>query len=173
MTPAPIVCDDGSRSRFSSAEGVVSEEQTQQLAYVVQEIHWRYNDSWNYETDEGDGPMGWPTRAFTSREAAEAHRREKELADRAVENPFNFGGRWCDLSTKYDTKSLLALVREMGLPEPRVYAEGWDASLDEWRDWWPGRDGGLTAEQADRLWDALDRVAFYEVVEVALEGGRP
>jgi hypothetical protein len=145
-----------------------------EVVYVVQEINWRYNDE-HYHTDEGEadgGPVGYPLHAFTSREKAEAHRLRKELEQRPKENPFSFGGRWADLSTAHRPESLLALVRELGLPEPRGYDGMHEALLRDWEEWYYRlkKAGGLSAEQAERFWEALDLVTHFEVVEVRLGG---
>lgn len=150
----------------------MSEPVAPKVVYVVQEINWRFNDSWYYREDEGDGPMGWPLAAFVDRGKAESHRREKEREARAGENPFGFGEVLSDLSTTHpDNDSLLALVREMGLPLPRAYERKGRLHLQDWEDWWEGREKEMSREQTERVWDAMDKVNFFEVTELPLGGG--
>src|SRR5262249_39803006 len=126
-----------------------------------------------YRNDD-DGSVGWPTQAFRTAEKAEAHRLQMEREARDGENPFRFGNRWSLLSTTHDRDSMLALVRHLGLPEPRGYGGVGEPSLQDWEGWWSARKkAGLSDEQAERIWEALDRVTFYEVVPLRLGGDAP
>jgi hypothetical protein len=151
----------------------VSETVAPKVVYVVQEITWRFNDMWFYREDEGDGPFGYPIEAFTDRAKAESHRREKERQARKGENPFGYGEGLDDLSTTHTTdESMAALAQELGQPLPRSYGSGGYFSLQNWEDWWEWREKQLSPEQAERVWDAMDRVTFFEVLELPL-GGKP
>ena len=151
----------------------MSEPLEPKVVYVVQQINWRFNDMWYYRDDDG-GPVGWPTHAFTTRDKAERHRRDKEREARAGENPFGYGEKLSELSTTHrDDASLAALVRELGLAAPRGVDERGYFSLQNWEDWWDWQKKGMTAQQAERIWEAMDRVTFFEIVQLQLGGDRP
>ncbi|MFO0840783.1 MAG: hypothetical protein U0797_00065 [Gemmataceae bacterium] len=42
----------------------------------------------------------------------------------------------------------------------------YDRVARKWRDWWDRNHGRMTAWQRDQVWEALDKVRFYEVVEL-------
>jgi hypothetical protein len=50
---------------------------------------------------------------------------------------------------------------------PRTF--DWQSASD-WQCWWDDHADELTPEQRRGIWEALDRLHFYEVVPVELEG---
>lgn len=42
----------------------------------------------------------------------------------------------------------------------------YDRVAGKWRDWWDRQHGRMTAWQRDQVWEAMDKVRFYEVVEL-------
>lgn len=119
--------------------------------------------------------------AFKQLAAAECFRLECE-AVRAlpvvVGNPFHLGAG-DDLSdlTSLPDKILGDWVREVGLePPPKVRRPNgrgghWPATPRkwEWAVWWRERCERMTMEQRARVYRALDRVNFLEIIELELE----
>jgi hypothetical protein len=147
-----------------------------QKVFVVQELNWRYIGRGDpYVLDEGR--PGKPVKVFVDRDRADAFCRDLNRQKRGV-NPFRYQPEPTDGSylDQYATKgedALLAFVRSEGLTPPvrdsdpakdyhGLYGEPWVL-------WWEGHRKGWDDGLVERLWDALDRVRFYEVVEVALE----
>ncbi|HEY1191194.1 MAG TPA: hypothetical protein VGE74_26400 [Gemmata sp.] len=97
--------------------------------------------------------------AFTDRTAAEARRRELDRTARSYSNPFDSGTpeKLSSDSAERFWQALTAL--NFHLPERD----------QEWRDWWEVLCAGTTAEQRDALWDTLDDLHYFDVIEVPLE----
>jgi hypothetical protein len=147
---------------------------TPQKVYVVQEFNWRFTARGDpYVLDEGR--PGTPVKVFLDRDRASAFCRDLNREKRGV-NPFCYqpeptDGSYLDQYATMGEDALLALVRSEGLIPPvrdsdpsnrGLYEEPWVKWWEEHRKEW---DDGLV----ERLWDALDRVRFYEVVEVTME----
>jgi hypothetical protein len=143
--------------------------------YVVQEIAWRFTARGDpYVLD--DGRPGRPVKAFLDRDRADAHCRELTRQRQRKENPFCYqpeetSGSYLDQYASRGEAAFLALLRSEGRT-PAVRAPDPSQRLfpEPWVTWWaeargPDRDGRLT----QRLWDALDRVRFYEVIELDVE----
>jgi hypothetical protein len=149
---------------------------TPQTVYVVQELNWRFTARVDPEVLD-EGRPGKPVKAFGDRDRASAFCRDLNRQKRGV-NPFRYRpepthGSYLDQYATRGEDALLALVRSEGLTPPvrdadpskdyhGLYGEPW---VIWWEEHWEGWDDRL----GERLWDALDRVRFYEVVEVALE----
>src|SRR6516165_3732767 len=79
-------------------------------AYVVQPVHWEYNDEYYYRLDGGTDELGDEysdvpaQRTFLSRKKAEAWRRRREEEARGDQSPFDYGAAWGDLDD-YSTLS--------------------------------------------------------------------
>jgi hypothetical protein len=144
--------------------------------YVVQEFNWRFTARGDpYVLDEG--APGRPVRAFVEQGSAAAYCRDLNHQKRGV-NPFRYSpeptsGSYLDQYTTMGEDAFLALVRSEGLippvrdPDPSKDYHGLYG--EPWVIWWDKHSEKWDDRLVERLWDALDRVRFYEVVEVALE----
>lgn len=141
---------------------------TPQPGFVVQELSWRFRAR-GLPLVLDDGRPGKPVRAFAERGRAAAHCRQLNLRRRATENPFRYmpeatGGSFFDQYTTRGAAAFPALVRAEGLTPPAHAGEDELASV--WADWWDEHRQEWDDRLVGRLWDALDRLSFYEVVEV-------
>ncbi len=145
-------------------------------AYVVQQVHWEYNDEYYYrldgETGElGDGDEGGPApqRTFLSRKKAEAWWRRREEEAREDQSPFDYGALGGDLEdySSLSPAEFLDRMRAFGVSPPSFSENG--RLPDSLWEWWEREVAGMTAEQRSAVWDALDRVRFYEIVETTIE----
>jgi hypothetical protein len=131
--------------------------------YTLRRINWRKTDR-----DVGGGPApegiyGWlrlpgsvRVATFADADAAESERRRLEGEAQAVINPFRCGSSLTE-QTSLDEGRLCDWLLDHGLTPPA--AEGRD-----WVRWYEGL-AVLDDYQRARIWEALDRVRFYEVVE--------
>jgi hypothetical protein len=122
--------------------------------YIVHYTNWAYNDQWHYETDGG---LGEPIKAFTSREKAEAHRRELELT--RAHDEFDQYSRWSsdEPSLEYwigkkGEEDFVKLLAKIGAP-PRTAEESW-------QDWL--KRAQLTKEHLVAIWEHFG-ISFYTV----------
>ena len=146
--------------------------ETQPL-YIVQRIEWNYSDEWFYQ--DGDTPL----KAFADRDAAERFRQEKENAARAelLENPAAEDGVWnANIGATFgDWESMSSLTqdefrqraREIVLrdfPSQQVNGQRWVETWDS--DWWRDAWAALSPDRTALLWNLLDRLRFFEIVEI-------
>jgi hypothetical protein len=137
---------------------MASTKQSTRKAYLIQESGWGYSDEYYYRGSRDDQVIT----AFSTRARAEADQRQRELEARLGKNPFEWGSFW---STSRIPEEFRRFVeQELGLPPPE-FAHG----CYQWMDWWSNHQGQMTGEQRTRIWDAMDLVHFYEVVEIEVE----
>ncbi len=132
-------------------------EQATRKVYLIQESGWDYSDEYYYRGSTDDHVVT----AFSTRSKAEAYQREKELEARLDKNPFEWGSFW---STSRTEEEFVRFVKELGLAAPEH-----EHGCYQWMNWWDDANGGMTAEQKTRIWDAMDLVHFFEVVELEVE----
>jgi hypothetical protein len=132
---------------------------TTRKAYLIQESGWAYNDEYYYRGSRDDQVIT----AFSSRAKAEAFQRKKEQQARQGKNPFEWGSMWSTSRTEEEFRQFVE--QELGLPPPE-FAHG----CYQWMNWWDAHVRELTAEHTTRIWDAMDLVHFYEVIEIEVEG---
>lgn len=124
--------------------------------FVVQRMHWQYNDNWYDPLPHGETLKG-----FRRREAAEAWRQKMEEEWRADsdawKNPFKYASleHWEQL-TSLTMSEFALLVADMGVDPP--LAE-WP-----WADWWDN----LTNTEIRDVSTLLDRFRFFVIVEIPL-----
>jgi hypothetical protein len=147
-----------------------------QKVFVVQELNWRFTARGEPDVLD-EGRPGKPVKVFVDRDRADAFCRDLERQKRGV-NPFRYqpdptDGTYLDQYATRGEDALLAFVRSEGLTPPirdsdpsRNYH---GLNGEPWVIWWDEHCQGWDDRLRERLWDALDRVRFYEVVEVALE----
>jgi hypothetical protein len=149
--------------------------------YTVQTVAWEYNDEY-YDRDdrtfdpklyrEGDEAFRTdpiPVQSFLTRRKAEAHLMTMERERRADLNPFDYGGHGADLR-EYSTLPFQVFeerLRVLGVEPPEFDRRGRCAG-GLWN-WWAEQCQGLNAELRNAVWDALDRVRFYQVVPMRVE----
>jgi len=116
----------------------------------------------------GCSNSGRPLLALHSREKAigEAERLEREA--RKVLPPFHVSRpeKWSSLGLV----GLVARLQELGLrdlPDPKTVGHG---AARLFRHWWDEHGGELSAEQVEAVWELLDLVELYQVVEVPAKG---
>jgi hypothetical protein len=89
-------------------------------------------------------------------EAAKACR-EMNQKVRARVNPFRCGGPTLRNQTGLDADRLHDWAIDQGLTPPEA---------GDWAAWWDEQSPKMTELQRDGMWQALDRLRFYEVVEL-------
>jgi hypothetical protein len=159
-------------------------------AFVVVRVHWRYVDNTCPYLESEPAGAGFPQKVFADRAAADAHCRELELAARVENgNPFPFGRDGVpslpslDDYTTTPTGVFLDWLETQGLDLPAGQRAAWEESqqrpmtgaFDEdsyaaWVGWWADNADQWDADLRERVWDKLDRVRFFEVVEVESDG---
>jgi hypothetical protein len=144
--------------------------------HVILEHSWRFRARGCPDVLD-DGRPGRPVMAFADRARADAHCRQLNLQKRATVNPFRYmpeatDGYLLDQYTTMGEAAFLTLLRKEGLTPPALHSgtsTDYDGQANVWADWWEGHRQGWNGRLVTRLWNALDRLIFYEVVEVALE----
>src|SRR5262249_12820595 len=143
------------RAADDYAEGPMASPSAKTV-YVVQEVHWEYNDEYHYPAGEGQ-----PVKAFRDRQRAEAYRRELEQAphvQQCLACLFNFAGAYqfddsLARMTSLSEAELFERIRAAGLPAPK-------GPPYSWADWYAITWGGLKAAERHRLYDLFDRARF-------------
>jgi len=129
--------------------------------YLVQERNWEPDpDAGELVYANGPDDDASPVKAFADLSRADAFCRERERERRERVNPFEHGRKLSDL-THFDAGRLCDWLLDAGLdpPGPKVRIVGW-------RKWWADTRRGLSDYQRAKVWEALDRVRFFEVVEL-------
>lgn len=135
-------------------------------AYVVQQLCWQYNDNWN---DLGNDE---PIKAFLDPELAELHRLELEEPIREIRrNPCGFAGG-LNLSSSLTEEQLLTRLTEWGIELPPFLTNWNDETFRHFEDdaWWNRLWDRLPRRLFHQVWDLFDKVRFYEVVQIDVEG---
>jgi hypothetical protein len=109
---------------------------------------------------------GLPVHACARVEDAERRRQELEEEARRVVCPFLWGPP--QEHSSLDARKLARHFRGLGLRRlPQTF--DWQ-SVSDWQCWWDEHAEELTPEQRRGIWAALDKLHFYQVVAVELEG---
>jgi hypothetical protein len=131
--------------------------------YTLRRINWRKTDRAVGGGTAPEGNHGWlrlpgsvRVATFADAGAAEAQRQRLEAEARAVINPFRCGSFLAE-QTSLDEGRLCDWLLDHGLTPPAPEARDWV----RWYESLPGLDD----YQRHSIWEALDRVRFYEVVE--------
>jgi hypothetical protein len=149
---------------------------TRRTIYVIQEFSWRLRARGDPLVLD-DGRPGRPVKAFVERGRADAHCQQLNLQKRATANPFRYtpeatSGSSLDQYTTLSEAAFLALLRAEGLATPVLSlrpSTDYDDQVRVWADWWEEHRKEWDDRLVELLWSALDRLCFYEVVEVAVE----
>jgi hypothetical protein len=124
--------------------------------FVLERVNWRWHDS-------GLARVPGTTRlqSFDDRDQAEEARIQKEKAARAQVNPFACGGPALHYQTSFDDGRLCDWALDLGLTPPK----GTKRKPIDWAAWWKKSSKSMSDYQRDRMWEACDRLRFYQVVE--------
>jgi hypothetical protein len=126
------------------------------VLYVLQRLNWQH---W------GNGfarlPGATRLRSYQSRAVAERTRQKRERDARNAVNPFTCGGRALHYQTSLDADRLHDWLLDAGIEPPARAADG----SRDWAAWWDKNYLSLSEAQKEKVWEALDRVKFFEVVE--------
>ena len=144
--------------------------QAGKVLYVVHRIAWveRYGGGKYQVTRESrDQPkriQGRPVAAFTDREQAEAFLREQEVRITEGKDPCEYGEDPGGMTSIDDEDVFADVMLDLGLTPPEMEED----SFRDWGGWWAELGPKLTPEQRAGLWRHLDRVHFFQIVEVPL-----
>jgi hypothetical protein len=135
--------------------------------FLVQETNWSWWLAWQWEYGREAGRLaktacGTPVKLFTDREKAEAFRRKQEAAQRQKVNPFEYCAALADC-TSFPPNVLHDWLLDAGLTPPTTDPKD---ELKSWKAWWKQSRKTLTAQQRAKVWEALDKFRFFEVVEL-------
>jgi len=134
-------------------------ESSRQVLFMVAGAYWKYNDEYYYRETDGLTPY----KAFRTREAAEAELADMEdFARNEMDmHPFQINGlcHWEAWSTLPEAEAVKR-VEALGLPPP---GPGYGDTLG-WEEWWDQTD--MDSIQSEAVWDLLDKIRFWEVIEV-------
>jgi hypothetical protein len=125
------------------------------VIYVVQRLEWR-------AVSEGLLRLPGRTRlvSFAEHDQAEAECRKREDEARAGINPFTCDGPALITKTSLDEGRLHDWILDLDLTPPR------NSKTDrDWVGWWKKTAPRMTDLQRARMWEAFDRLRFFEVVE--------
>jgi hypothetical protein len=137
---------------------------TPRTIYVVQEFSWRVRSSSSPGVQD-DERSGRPVLAFSDRARTDAHCQQLNLQKRATTNPFYYIPKGADY-TSMDPASFLAFLRAEGLTPPTDFFPDDALTIWTWALWWDEHRSKWDERLVERIWNALDRLSFYEVLEV-------
>jgi hypothetical protein len=106
-------------------------------------------------------PGETPVASFVDRHGAEADLALREREARRDVNPFYFGGAALCYQTSFDPPRFHDWLLDAGL-EPPEPAEG---GVIDWVAWWDRTAPSMTEAQKARVWEGLDKVRFFDLVQ--------
>ncbi|MFO0880182.1 MAG: hypothetical protein U0840_22770 [Gemmataceae bacterium] len=130
-------------------------------AFVVQRIAWEYGDDFYYRRPESDGPVN----VYLNREGADAERRQMQW-EHVLEsdiNPFAYVDASLAERSSLPLPELVSRLREAGLTIPEE-DDDWVLRQHFWEQY-----ASLPETAKQQVWDVIDRLPFYEVVEMQVE----
>lgn len=128
--------------------------------FAVYRTHWTQDDQFLRRSPRADRVADFPTLLAA---AADRGRREAD-ARAAAGNPFRHGGPSLFYQTSLPGPVLYDWVLDRGIDPP---AAGPDAPHAAWVEWWDGFGHHLTPDQQAGVWEALDKLRFFDVREVS------
>jgi hypothetical protein len=126
--------------------------------YVVRRLGWEYGDDFYYRDEKEDAPL----RSFLDPRKAEADRRavEWEYVRQREINPFGWIDGGMEERSSLPLDQLLERLRQAGMQ-----VEGWpNLAIDLWSQY-----EDLTEDQQRLVWEAIDRIRFFELVEMTVD----
>ena len=169
--------------------GAVAEKKPGKV-YVVQRIYWHYVGRSEPHRESEPAGAGHPGNGLPRPRRRGGPPTGPGAQGRKGRCPFEHGLRWghslpsLDDLTSTPTGEFLDWLEAEGLPLPAGQREAWRAferggsrhggldqrSFDAWWAWWDANFRSREGEPVcDRVWDKLDRVRFFEVVEIDAE----
>lgn len=125
--------------------------------FVVERLNWRRASGDTFYRYPGQTRIA----SFDTVEKAEAHRRELESVARAAVNPFLGTLAPPADQTSLPEDVLCDWLTDQDIDPPATSKSG----ARNWAKWWPEANESWTDEERAAVWDRLDRVIFYRVVE--------
>jgi hypothetical protein len=139
------------------------------VVYVVHRIAYQedpWPDGQRYHSCDVDGqPAGRPEAAFATREEAEEYRRRREREWWSWANPFDWEEDFEGVTSFAEPVFRDWLYDLTGLHGPDPDSDG----HGDWQAWFNQVADQLGPQQRERIWEQMDRVELYRVVELALE----
>ena len=138
--------------------------------YLVQRLAWC--TAYNKELGRGvcqqhESPEGVPVRAFDTKAKAVKHAKQLTAEARQELNPFQFTYQDIEAIVEGDEDDLIAALAKHGLPSPQQVAiTSYGSHLIDWPRWYDDLADTLTDAERDAIWNLLDRLELYRVVEV-------
>lgn len=117
-------------------------------------------------TDEDEERLVYvPEAVFADRAAAEIECARREREGRELLNPFWLGG--LEAATSLSEVAFRSRVSALGVPSPPLAPNTYEhAHLVVW---WDTESPDWTADQRAAVWELLDKVRLFEVIETELE----
>ncbi len=150
-------------------------------------VRWRQEFYFYYDDTERIQPGNRYVKAFPTRKVAQAyidslHRGEVPpprganpfLSFRNAANSFSDSPPKLEKLTSFPEPVFLDWVHDLGLTPPpiekikRRYGKK-PISLRNWDRWWEETAPAMSDEQRARIWKALDKLTFFEIVQTGLE----
>jgi hypothetical protein len=135
--------------------------------YVVMRGLWNRDEFSSEDEFSEVEESGVPVAVFfTEEEASAALDAMERQAQEEVSSPFLVGGTLEERSG-LNEEDFVREVRKLGLPAPKVRSVSRSSSeVWNWPAWYDGLDPRPTPEQLQGLWNLLDGLCFFKIVEV-------
>jgi|GEM_PF-7001072 len=118
--------------------------------------------------DTDGGPVQVPEAVFLDRHLAQHDRMLRESAARELLNPFWFSSGYLPDLTTVSERTFREQLAGLGLPAPAESLLQAAGSID-WIAWWDRKSPYWSAEQRAGVWNMLDKVQLFDVIEIELE----
>jgi hypothetical protein len=132
----------------------MADENADSLRYTVRRFNWRWAGQC-FLPAPGEARIAW----FDTPDEAEADCRRREREVRGRVNPFQCGPALHYLTT-FPEPVFLDYLLDLGLTPPDPQPDG----RRRWAEWWDAEKEERTADQTAQVWEALNRVRFFDVI---------
>jgi hypothetical protein len=138
--------------------------------YLVQRLAWctsHNEDLGRGVCQQHESAEGVPVRAFGTRVEAKRFAERLTAEARRELNPFQFTYQDIEAIMDWDDEELDTELRKRNLPTPTIGVHptrGGD--FIDWPRWYDEIADTLTVEEREGIWNLLDRLELYRVVEV-------
>lgn len=124
--------------------------------FVLKRLNWAEH----YDGGLSRRPGARDVASFATFDEADAERARREVAARALVNPFACGTTLFD-RTHLDEPRLRDWLMDHGVEPPAPKKDG----ATDWAGWWKKHHKGLSDDKRAAVWAALDKVRFFAVAE--------